>query len=619
MTAFCIESFSSLSQDPADTTNALLLVISQQLANSTFVPPSTESTVNAFRSTIANVQINVLYFISLTLALSVSSVCILGKQWIREFQRDVAVSACDALRIRQARFDALHAWKLPQILAALPVILQAALILFFAGLLVQLWNVDDHTTASSVTAVFGLTVLMVLVTTVVPAHRSKGLLDKKFTPFRSPQAWLYFVGYQQFLAAVFAVRQLCLKCFTSVTGKKQKGQQRSDQPIQHPAVGSWAGLDIAFITEENAKREPTAIISVHRALRWIYTILGNNSVFKDHALWCLQKEYHPPGLDLSDVGLGSFILSSENRADFGTSWGQVRTELCIRALNEQIKPVEFLNQVLGDIWDDSLFWEQILETFQKLDHSLRSYLFRPALERREFPSLPYNAVAQGVLSLYLAARYLVGQQMALVLKRLFLLLPSASGYFQPMPHAVSELISLLVTQTLTLAEDSLWVRHGLIHLALEDIINVIPSAFSHRRSVPLLCTIGRAVIELSPPGMPSIDYTQRFFEALDTCVVEMCTRLPDSLDDLDKRNIQTWRQIWDEWRDGGDSSSHSYVAAEARQSQAQSYIGMESQSSNYLSRGRTDSLHGNETEEEGGGEEESSEEEDDGQATNRPT
>ena len=36
------------------------------------------------------------------------------------------------------RFEALQIWRLPQILAALPVVLQAALLLFFAGLLTQL-------------------------------------------------------------------------------------------------------------------------------------------------------------------------------------------------------------------------------------------------------------------------------------------------------------------------------------------------------------------------------------------------------------------------------------------------------------------------------------------------
>jgi len=118
------------------------MAISLQLVNSSS-PVADMSMVNSFTPNAYDVQINVLYFISLTLALSVSSVCILGKQWIREYQRDIAVSPCDAARVRQMRFDSLQAWKVPQIMAALPVLLLIALMLFFAGLLVQLWNISD--------------------------------------------------------------------------------------------------------------------------------------------------------------------------------------------------------------------------------------------------------------------------------------------------------------------------------------------------------------------------------------------------------------------------------------------------------------------------------------------
>jgi len=65
--------------------------------------------VEGFTPTNSDVHINALYFISLTLALSVSSVCILGKQWIREYQKVIPVSARDTVRVRQARFDSLEA------------------------------------------------------------------------------------------------------------------------------------------------------------------------------------------------------------------------------------------------------------------------------------------------------------------------------------------------------------------------------------------------------------------------------------------------------------------------------------------------------------------------------
>ena len=385
MTAFCIESFNSLSQDPADTTNALLLIISQQITNSSFTPIFTESIGGDFHSTTASVQINVLYFISLTLALSVSSVCILGKQWIREFQRDVAVSSRDAIRIRQARFDTLHAWKLPQILAALPVILQAALMLFFAGLLVQLWEVSNRTPATVVSIVVGLTIMMVLVTTIVPAHFSESRLGRKLTPFRSPQAWIYFVGYQQLFAAVFALRRLFFSIRASIMSTMGREMEVSEQPVQH--VESWAELDIAFIKEELSSTWYThTSTSAHQALRWIYTVLGNNDVYKNSVMWCLQEEYPPTGLIDCDMELQNFIQLGPLPTYFGTSWGRLRLELHFRDLNEQIRDLKWSKDLRQGQDRYPILWNKILDSFRDLRerYGLNGPPFPSSeLERRE--------------------------------------------------------------------------------------------------------------------------------------------------------------------------------------------------------------------------------------------
>jgi len=195
VTAFCVESFQNLSQNPVDTTNALLFALSLQLANSSS-PVADASIANAFTPTKHDVQINVLYFISLAFALSVSSVCILGKQWISEYEKDIVGTPCDAVRVRQMRYDSLEAWKVPQIIAALPVVLIVALLLFFSGLLVQLWHVSEHTTAIAVSAVVASTALLVIITTFAPAYCGNWHSRASFVPFRSPQAWLCFVAYR---------------------------------------------------------------------------------------------------------------------------------------------------------------------------------------------------------------------------------------------------------------------------------------------------------------------------------------------------------------------------------------------------------------------------------------
>jgi len=245
VTAFCIESFQALSQSSADTTNIFLLAISQQIANSS-APTASMSMVEGFTVSATDIRINVLYFISLALALSVSSVCILGKQWIREYQKDVSVSPCDAVRVRQARFDSLERWKVPQIMAGLPVVLLVALMLFFSGLLIQLWNASDPTTAAAVTFVVSLTAILVIVTTVVPACISMQPRRSSFSPFRSPQAWLFFV--------IFRWIQ---------TWYDDKYDVWKERP---PILTSWSEFDLHFLEIETKNWFGNSISSVHRAL-----------------------------------------------------------------------------------------------------------------------------------------------------------------------------------------------------------------------------------------------------------------------------------------------------------------------------------------------------------------
>ena len=292
MTAFCVESFQSLSQNPVDTTNTFLLALSLQLANSSS-PVADASIVNVFAPAKHDVQINVLYFISLAFALSVSSVCILGKQWIREYEKDVVGTPCDAVRVRQMRYDSLEAWKVPQIIPALPVVLIVALLLFFTGLLVQLWHVSEHTAAIAVTAVVAFTVLFVIITTSAPAYCGNWHSRASFVPFRSPQAWLCFVAYRQtqyWFDSVFKVL-----------------------PGPHPPIlHSWNAFDLQFLKVEKEDWFQHDISSVHCALRWIYQTLSTSVVMKQCVLRCLNsKDAIIRALVEDDHPLASYIFPDE--------------------------------------------------------------------------------------------------------------------------------------------------------------------------------------------------------------------------------------------------------------------------------------------------------------------
>ena len=294
VTAFCIESFQALSQNSADTTNIFLVAISQQLANSS-APTASMSMIEGFSPNTTDIQINILYFVSLALALSVSSVCILGKQWIREYQKDISVSACDAVWVRQACFDSLERWKVPQIMAGLPVVLLVALMLFFFGLLIQLWNVTDCTAAAAVTCVVSLTAILVIGTTIVPACVSMQPHRSSFAPFRSPQPWLFFI--------IFRWLQ---------NWYNHKFNVWNEYP---PILSSWSEFDLHFLKIERKNWFEDSISSVHCALRWVFKVLRNSSEMERCLLWCLQSKPYPKDLVESESVLCNYVLFGSNEED----------------------------------------------------------------------------------------------------------------------------------------------------------------------------------------------------------------------------------------------------------------------------------------------------------------
>jgi len=342
--------------------------------------------INTFTPNTYDVQINVLYFVSLTLALSISSVCILGKQWIREYQKDIAASPCDVARVRQMRYNSLQTWKVPQIIAALPVILLIALMLFFAGLLVQLWNIDDHTTAGVVSVIVVLTILFIIVTTIVPAYYSLRDNQTRFTPFRSPQSWMFFSFYRRF-------RAWCYRTF--------------DVGGPTATLSGWAEGDLLFLTIETGFWFEHQVSSVHRVLRWVLEVLRNSSEMEKALLWCLQSRYYPKDLIASEDELSRHVLlgsngqgtsddlnrvyydySSKNEGicGIGSPAGRHQAELVLRSAHCAIDDVsddvqkswDMINYSCEKLWYCGIFNEY---SGQEIVHrmSLPSSLFRSSL------------------------------------------------------------------------------------------------------------------------------------------------------------------------------------------------------------------------------------------------
>ncbi|KAK1225466.1 hypothetical protein PQX77_011598 [Marasmius sp. AFHP31] len=212
VTAFTIESYQWLSEDPSDQSVAILSHISAQLNGqnvSSFEPPR-------FTPDPSLVRINAFWFLSLILALVDALFGLMCKQWLREFRRPTNTQTPGQwLSLRCFKTESFERYHVPSVLAALPLILEVALFCFFAGLLELLWT-KHRVPFAIAAAVIGFAALFYAATTILPGfdiirlvlriHPEIGFsvswrlaepLNKipemvYLCPYKSPQAWAAF-------------------------------------------------------------------------------------------------------------------------------------------------------------------------------------------------------------------------------------------------------------------------------------------------------------------------------------------------------------------------------------------------------------------------------------------
>jgi hypothetical protein len=87
----------------------------------------------------------------------------------------------EALRLRQLRFEAFMSWRVSEVVAALPALLELAVVLFVTGIPLFLWTMDI--TVAIITTVFvGFLLFIITTITILPA------INRTF-PYKSPVAW----------------------------------------------------------------------------------------------------------------------------------------------------------------------------------------------------------------------------------------------------------------------------------------------------------------------------------------------------------------------------------------------------------------------------------------------
>ncbi|KAH9923861.1 uncharacterized protein B0H18DRAFT_1013745 [Fomitopsis serialis] len=131
------------------------------------------------------IVINILWFLALVLSLAAASVGISVKQWLVAYIPPESTTARQRARIWHLRHRGLRKWRVPAIVAMLPILLQLSLLLFLAGVVVLLWTLNMIVAIVVMVPVAVLILLSGLVA-IIPTFAPD-------CPYKSPQAWWIYL------------------------------------------------------------------------------------------------------------------------------------------------------------------------------------------------------------------------------------------------------------------------------------------------------------------------------------------------------------------------------------------------------------------------------------------
>jgi Family of unknown function (DUF6535) len=131
-----------LELDPTTVIMDVMIFYTNSVANGTHTP----YTPSNFRPESYAVKVNCLFFASLSTSLVAALASVVALQWVADY--DAAItrggsSPEDRAKRRQFRHSGVVWWKMGEIIAALPLLLYCSVVLFFGGLGLWMWEVNN--------------------------------------------------------------------------------------------------------------------------------------------------------------------------------------------------------------------------------------------------------------------------------------------------------------------------------------------------------------------------------------------------------------------------------------------------------------------------------------------
>jgi hypothetical protein len=187
LSAFLIELLGRLEPDPMNIIQDVLIYQTQMMRNSSLEPyvPADFSPPDYI------VIVNALFYASLGVMILAAFLAMLIKSWVREFDRGLRAMTIPEQRAkaREFRYLGMERWKLPEMVAILPLLIQISLFLFAVGLVLFLFHVSKPSCGVT-TVIFGVGMLFYTMTTSISVFISS-------SPFHFPLSRTLAKVYQR--------------------------------------------------------------------------------------------------------------------------------------------------------------------------------------------------------------------------------------------------------------------------------------------------------------------------------------------------------------------------------------------------------------------------------------
>jgi len=136
------------------------------------------------------VIVNALFYASLGVMILAVFIAMLIKSWVREFDRGLRAMSLPEQRAktREFRYLGMERWKLPEMVAVLPLLIQLSPLLFSVGLVVFLFHISKPSFSITM-VVFGVGVLYYAITTSISVFVAS-------SPFHSPLSRTLGMAYR---------------------------------------------------------------------------------------------------------------------------------------------------------------------------------------------------------------------------------------------------------------------------------------------------------------------------------------------------------------------------------------------------------------------------------------